>query len=383
MEQRFSGRNTMCVHSGNYVSSETGGVNTPIFASTSFLFPNPSGTAFYPRYFNIPTQAAAAEKVRALEGGERGLVLSSGMAAITSVLFALLRRGDHALFQRDLYGGTHHFVTSEFERFGLEFSFASGEAAADFEGAVRENTRVIFLESPSNPLLRIVDLAAVARLARERGILTVIDNTFATPLNQTPLALGLDVVVHSGTKYLNGHSDVNCGAVVTSRELMERIWPVAVNHGGTLDVHACYMLERGMKTLGLRVERHNSNAARLAAFLAAHPLVRKVYYPGLPGHEGHETARAQMGGFGGMLSFELDCDAPSARRRVAGLRVITPAVSLGGVESLICFPSETSHAAMSAEERRRAGISDSLIRLSVGVEDAGDLEADLGRMLSA
>ncbi|MGD2081213.1 MAG: PLP-dependent aspartate aminotransferase family protein [Nitrospirota bacterium] len=382
MRPKFSGRNTRCVHSGNYVSSETGGVNTPIFASTSFLFPNPSGTAFYPRYFNIPTQTAAAEKVRALEGGERGLVLSSGMAAITSVLFALLGRGDHAVFQRDLYGGTHHFVTSELEKFGIGFSFASGEAVADFESEARENTRVIFLESPSNPLLRIVDLAALARFARERGILTVMDNTFATPLNQTPLDLGIDVVVHSGTKYLNGHSDVNCGAVVASRELMERIMPFAVNHGGTLDVHACYMLERGMKTLGLRVERHNENAARLAAFLEAHPLVRKVYYPGLPGHEGHETARAQMRGFGGMLSFELDCGTDSARRRAGRLEVITPAVSLGGVESLICFPAETSHAKMSAAQRRRAGISDSLLRLSVGVEDAEDLEADLERMLS-
>lgn len=383
MRTRYAGRNTKCVHSGNYVSSETGGVNTPIFASTSFLFPNPSGTAFYPRYFNIPTQAAAAEKVCALDGGERGLVLSSGMAAITAVLFALLGKGDHAVFQRDLYGGTHHFVTSEFEKYGMGFSFASGEEVADFESVTRDNTRVIFLESPSNPLLRIVDLAAMARFARERGILTVIDNTFATPMNQTPLALGIDVVVHSGTKYLNGHSDVNCGAIVTSGELMERIMPCAVNHGGTLDVHACYMLERGLKTLGLRVERHNSNAARLAAFLDAQPLVREVYYPGLPGHDGYETARTQMRGFGGMLSFELDCDMDTARRRVGRLEVITPAVSLGGVESLICFPSETSHAKMSAEERRRAGISDSLLRLSVGIEDAEDLEADLERMLSA
>lgn len=380
MKQPHRGKNTRCVHAGTYVDKTTGGVNTPVFTSTSFAFPNPSGKAFYPRYFNIPTQTAAADKIAALENGEEGLVLSSGMAAITSVLFSLLRQGDHAVFQRDLYGGTHHFVAAELGRYGIEVSFASGDVE-DFEREIRDNTRVLYIETPSNPLLKIINLRETARLAKRHGLLTVLDNTFATPINQTPLEHGIDIVVHSGTKYLNGHSDVNCGAVVTSREHMKRIRPVAVNHGGTLDTHACYMLERGMKTLGLRVERQNANALELALFLHAHPLVRRVYFPGLPEHPGHETAREQMRGFGGMLSFELDGDHGAARRVVERLELITPAVSLGGVESLICFPSETSHAKMPPEERAKAGITDTLLRLSVGIEDVGDLRADLSMAL--
>ncbi len=376
------GSNTKCVHAGTYVSPDVGAVNTPIFASTSFIYPNEGNRAIYPRYFNIPTQMAAAEKVCALENGERGLVLSSGMAAISTVLFALLGKGDHAVFQRDLYGGTHHFIVSELEKFGIAVSFAGGESLQDFESEIRPETKVLYIETPSNPLLKIVELEMVANLAKKRGIVTVIDNTFATPINQTPLEHGIDVVVHSGTKYLNGHSDVNCGAIVASEELMDRIAPYAVNHGGTLDVHACYLMERGMKTLGLRMSRQNENALRLASFLDAHPRVRKVYYPGLPGHEGHEVARRQMRGFGGIVSFELDTDAASARGLVKRLGVITSAVSLGGVESLICFPSETSHAKMSASERRDVGIGDTLIRLSVGIEDVDDLLEDISNMLS-
>jgi cystathionine beta-lyase len=381
MDTKGSGFNTRCVHAGNYRDGNTGGVNTPVFTSTSYVYPNPSGEAIYPRYYNIPTTRAVAAKICDLEGGEEGLVLGSGMAAITSVLFALLKTGDHAVFHRYLYGGTHHFVASELHRYGIETSFAEGESAEDFRRAIKDNTRLIFFETPSNPLMKIIDLAEVSRLARERGILTIIDNTFATPLNQNPIGHGIDIVVHSGTKYLGGHSDINCGAVATSRKLMARIKPVAINHGGTLDVRACYLLERSLKTLGLRIERQNQNALGLAGFLEDHPVVREVHYPGLASNPGRDIAKRQMRGFGGMLSFEPECGPEAARKAVERLRLITPAVSLGGVESLICFPSETSHARMSPAEKAEAGISDTLIRLSVGIEDLGDLKEDLGRAL--
>jgi cystathionine beta-lyase len=375
------GINTRCVHAGVQTEKTTGGVNTPIYTSSSYRFPNPSGKAYYPRYFNLPNQEAVVEKLCALEGAEEALVQSSGMAAITATLLGLLEKGDHAVFQPDLYGGTHHFVTTELHRFGIEASFARGGGAGDFLRELRPNTRLIFFETPSNPLLNIVDLRGMSALAKEHGLISVIDNTFATPINQRPMAHGTDVVLHSGTKYLGGHSDLNCGAIATSRELMRRIRPVAVNHGGTLDSHACYLLERSMKTLGLRVGRQNDNAMELALFLEAHPRVKKVYYPGLSGHEGHETAKKQMSGFGGMLSFELARESGEAREVLTKLSVITQAVSLGGVESLICFPAETSHAKMTPREREEAGISDTLVRLSVGIEDVEDLKQDLSDAL--
>lgn len=383
MSTRDQGMNTKCVHAGTYVDPHTGGVNTPIFTSSSYRYPNPTGEGIYPRYFNIPTTRATGEKLRALEKGEAGLVLGSGMAAITSTLLALLKQGDHAVFCRDLYGGTHHFVTSELPRYGIGVSFAKGEGGQDFLAEVRDNTRLIYLESPSNPLMRVIDLAEIAGLARGRGVLTVIDNTFATPVNQNPIELGIDVVLHSGTKYLGGHSDLNCGAIVTTESLMSRIRHVAINHGGTLDVRACYLLERSLKTLGLRVERQNANALALAEYLQAHSAVSQVHYPGLPGHPGREIAGRQMRGFGGMLSFELDRGLEEARKAVGRLELITPAVSLGGVESLICFPAETSHAKMSPADRKKAGISDTLLRLSVGIEDKEDIIADLERAISS
>lgn len=382
MENKHDGGiNTRCVHSGIRIDEIIGGVNTPIYTSSSYRFPTPSGKAYYPRYFNLPNQAAAAEKLRDLEGAEEGLIQSSGMAAITATVLGLLEHGDHAVFQPDLYGGTHHFVSAELHRFGIEASFAQGRKAEDFRREIRPNTRLLYIETPSNPLLNIVDLREISALAKEHGLIGIIDNTFATPVNQRPIEHGMDVVLHSGTKYLGGHSDLNCGAIAASRELLERILPVAVNHGGTLDSHACYLLERSMKTLGLRVDRQNGNAMELALFLEAHPKVSKVYYPGLPGHEGHEIAKRQMSGFGGMLSFELAAGKKEAEEVFRKLRVITPAVSLGGVESLICFPARTSHAKMSPEARKKAGISDTLVRLSVGIEDVEDLKRDLSEAL--
>ncbi len=374
--------NTKCVHSGNYIDEGALGINTPIYSSTVHLFPNRFSEIRYPRSFNILTQTAVADKICALECGETGLVLSSGMAAITSTLFAFLKKDKHAIFQSGLYGGTQHFINSELERYGIQKDIIMSNRVEDYEKAIKDNTELIFIESPTNPLLGIIDLKGIAKIAKERGVVTVMDNTFATPINQNPLPLGIDIVIHSGTKYLNGHSDICCGAVITTNSLMEQIISIAKNHGGVLDTHACYLLERGLKTLGLRIDQQNRNAQKLAEFLITQPIVKKVYYPGLPEYPGFEIAKKQMSGYGGMLSFELNCGVDDAYKFVSQLKIITSAVSLGGVETILCFPAETSHAELTPNERENQGISKSLIRLSVGIEDYEDLITDIQHALS-
>jgi len=369
---------TLCVHAGTYLDEHARGVNSPIFTSTAYAYPNPANENVYPRYFNVPNQRVIASKLAALEQGEDGLVFGSGMAAISTLLLAHLKTGDHAIFQADLYGGTHHFVTSELPRFGIEVSFARTQA--DFSDCLRPNSRLIYVESPSNPLLQCVDLAAIANVGKKPGLLTIIDNTFASPINQTPLALGIGAVVHSGTKYLNGHSDLNAGVVVSNREVIQTTAKCAMEYGGMLDAHGCYQLERGLKTLALRIRQHNENAGRLALFLQKHPAVAKVLYPGLPDHPDHAIAARQMRGFGGMLAFEMR-DASRVDHLLQRFRVVTPALSLGGVESLVCVPSRTSHRTMSPDDRRRVGITDGLIRVSVGIEDIDDLLEDFAQAL--
>lgn len=371
---------TLCVHAGAYRDEVMGAIATPVFTASSYAHPNPTNENIYQRYFNTPNQRAVAAKLAALEQGEDALVFGSGMAAITTTLFALLKPGDHAVFQEDLYGGTYHFVAAELTRFGIEVSFARNQS--DFAAQLRSNTKLIYVESPSNPLLHCVDLAAIAALGKARGLLTVIDNTFATPINQTPLTLGIDVVVHSATKYLNGHSDLNAGAVVAPRELVARIRPCAVNHGGMLDAHACYMLERGLKTLALRVERQNQNAGKLARWLQKHTSVACVNYPGLSDYPDHAVAARQMRGFGGMLSFELR-NASQANTVLGRFELATAALSLGGVETLVTIPAKTSHVKLTAEERAAIGISDVLLRVSVGIEDGDDIIADFEQALAA
>jgi len=350
-----------------------------VFTSTAYAFPNAANENFYPRYFNTPNQRVVAEKVAALELGESALVFGSGMAAISTLLFAHLKPGDHAVFQTDLYGGTVLLVR-ELMRFGVAVSFA--RTAGEFSACLRPETKILYLETPSNPLLRVVDLLAVAALGRNHNVLSVADNTFATPINQNPILFGIDAVIHSGTKYLNGHSDLNAGLIVSSFGVIQRIAQCAVNHGGMLDAQGCYLLERGMKTLAVRVRQHNENAARLAQFLCGHHAVAAVNYPGLSGHPDHTLAARQMRGFGGMLSFELR-DPARVDAMLAAFRLMTPALSLGGVESLVCIPSRTSHRKLTAEERQRAGIGDGLVRISVGIEDIEDLQADLARALEA
>lgn len=371
---------TLCIHAGTHLDEATGGACSPIYTSTAFAFPNASHTPVYPRFFNTPNQRVINRKLAALEQGEDALVFGSGMAAIATFLFAFLKPGDHAVFQADLYGGTQQLVTKELVRFGIEISL--GRTAAEFAARRRPNTRLIYVESPSNPLLQCVDLAAVAKLGHEHNALTVIDNTFASPINQNPLTLGFDAVIHSATKYLNGHSDVNAGVVVASSKIIRQLTAGAVNYGGMLDAHACYLLERGLRTLAVRMEQHNQNAGQLARFLQQHAAVARVNYPGLPEHPDHAIARRQMRGFSGMLSFELR-EPSQLDQFMSRLRIIMPALSLGGVESLVCIPSRTSHRLMSPTERQQAGISDGLVRLSVGIENASDLIADLEQALGA
>jgi cystathionine beta-lyase len=369
---------TLCIHAGTHLDEATGGACSPIFTSTAFAYPNPASENIYPRYFNVPNQRVINRKLAALEQGEDALVFGSGMAAISTLLLAHLSPGDHAVFQADLYGGTHQLVTQELVRLGIGVSFS--RTTDGFAAALRSNTRLIYVESPSNPLLRCVDLPAIAAMGRARGILTIIDNTFATPINQNPIAMGLDAVVHSATKYLNGHSDVNAGVVVSSAKVIRVLSESAMLYGGMLDAHACYQLERGLKTLALRVRQHNENGGRLARYLQAHPTVARVHYPGLEEHPDHAIAARQMRGFGGMLSFEMR-DAGQVDGMLSRLRVVMPALSLGGVESLVCVPSRTSHRKMTPAERESVGISDGLVRVSVGIEDIEDLVEDFGQAL--
>lgn len=372
-------KDTVCVHSGTLVDPATRGLNSPIYTSSSYQYIDADENV-YPRYFNTPNQTAVVKKLCALEGAEAGLLFSSGMAAITTVLLSFLDSGDHAVLQRDIYGGTHHFITAEFERFGIEFSFVSNGSEA-ISASFRSNTKLVYIETPSNPLLTITDIKAVAGAARGSQVISVIDNTFATPIHQNPLALGIDVVVHSGTKYLGGHSDLCCGAVLSSRELMDRIRSSAANFGGSMNAWTCALLERSLKTLAIRVQKQTRNAGQLAQYLQTRPEITSVHYPGLETHPDHAVAKQQMSGFGAMLAFELDESRINLQQFLKRLKLIMPALSLGGVETIICAPKDTSHAKVSAAERARMGISDSLLRLSVGIEDPDDLIADLARAL--
>jgi cystathionine beta-lyase/cystathionine gamma-synthase len=372
-------KNTQCVHSGTYPDPRTRGINTPIFPSSSFEYLDTPENV-YPRYFNTPNQKAIINKLCALENAEDGLFFSSGMAAISTAIFSLLGSGDHIVLQRDIYGGTHHFATAEFDKFGIQYTLVSNNMA-ELESAIRPNTRIIYIESPSNPLLLITDMAAVSRIAKSKNILTLIDNTFATPINQNPLDFGIDIVLHSGTKYIGGHSDICCGVVVASRALIARIRESASNFGGSLNAVTCYLIERSLKTMGIRVAQQNVNALAIARHLQKNKLIRKVNYPGLENHPGFEIAAGQMKGFGGMLSFELDDQRISPREFLKKLNLIKPALSLGGVETIICAPVTTSHEKMSSEERAELGITGSLLRLSVGIEDVDDIIADIDQAL--
>lgn len=371
---------THCVHTGEIKDTLYHGVVSPIYLSTAYAFDDVE-TKRYPRYYNTPNQEGLNLKLAALEGGEKALVFGSGMAAVSSALIGLLQQGDHVVFQNDIYGGTRNFIKTEFPKQGITFDFTEGLQAADFEKLIGPNTKGLYIETPSNPLLKLVDLEAISKLATARGLWTMIDNTFASPVNQNPIAWGIDIVLHSATKYLGGHSDITAGAVIGSASLLDRIYQSAINYGGSLSDMTVWLLERSIKTLSLRVQAQNQNALSLAHFLDAKPEIQTVYYPGLSSHPDHDLATRQMKGFGGMLSFELG-PGVSVNTFLRALQLIKPAMSLAGVESTVLQPRLASHALLTEEERLQQGITPGLIRFSCGIEAKEDLCYDLEQALN-
>jgi cystathionine beta-lyase len=375
MNSNKKGLNTICTHVGELEDKQHKGAISPLYMSTSYAYEDVE-IKRYPRYFNTPNQEGLCKKVAALEHAEAALIFGSGMAAVSTALLAFLNAGDHVVLQQTLYGGTYNLVNEEFSKYGIEYSFTKGWQADVFEAQIKANTKVIYIETPSNPLLTITDLEAVATIAKKHGIITLIDNTFASPVNQNPIDFGIDVVIHSATKYMGGHSDICAGAVASTAENMERIFHLAKNFGGSLSDYTVWLLERSMKTMGIRVKAQNENAMAMAHFLNELEDIEKVYYPGLPSHPDHDLAKKQMKGFGGMLSFELNSNLNSSQFQKA-LQLIKPSMSLAGVESTVLSPTQTSHALMSAEVRAEQGIADGLIRFSVGIEEVEDLKEDI------
>lgn len=379
MSEKKPGINTICTHVGEIVDEQFKGAVSPIYMSTSYAY-NDVDIKRYPRYFNTPNQEFLSKKIAALEHAETGMIFGSGMAAVSTTLFAFLKAGDHVVVQNTLYGGTSNFIREEFPKFGIEFTFTNGFEVADFESAIQTNTKVIYIETPSNPLLTITDLNGIGKLGKTQHLITIIDNTFASPVNQNPIDFGIDIVIHSATKYLGGHSDILAGAVACSHEHMDKIWNVAKNLGGSLSDFMVWMLERSIKTLALRVKAQNRNAKKLAQFLYKHELIKRVYYPGLKSHPQYELARSQMKGFGGMLSFEL-MEGIDAETFLRSLNLIKDSMSLAGVESTMILPRKTSHALLSQDERDAQGICDGLIRFSLGIESKSDLVFDIEQAL--
>jgi len=381
MESKNKGFNTLCTHFGELVDKEFKGAVSPLYMSSSYAFEDVD-VKRYPRYFNTPNQTALSKKIAALEHAEAALIFGSGMAAVSTSLLAFLRAGDHIVLQKTLYGGTYNLVNEEFSKYGIEYSFTDGLQPEDFEAKVQENTKVIYIETPSNPLLTITDLKAIAAIAKRHNLVSMIDNTFASPVNQNPIDFGIDVVIHSATKYMGGHSDICAGAVASSEENMVRIFQLAKNLGGSLSDYTVWLLERSIKTMGIRVRAQNENAMTMASYLDQHNDIAAVYYPGLAAHPDHALAKSQMNGFGGMLSFELK-EGFDASKFQKALLLIKSSMSLAGVESTVLSPTLTSHALLAPEERERQGIKDGLIRFSLGIEETKDLIEDIEQALTA
>ena len=379
MEDKIKGINTICTHVGEIHDEQFGGAVSPIYPSTSYEYID-AEVSRYPRYSNTPNQEYLCKKIAALEETESAMILGSGMAAISTTLLSLLDSGDHIVFQKDIYGGTRNLAEAQFDRYGIEYSFTEGLEVSDFEKEIKENTKIIYIESPSNPILKIVDIKAVAQLAKSRDLLSIIDNTFATPVIQKPATMGVDIILHSATKYFGGHSDICAGAVATSESLKETIWSMSKNLGGSLSDYTVWLLERSMKTLAIRVKAQQENAMKLSKYLYDHSLTKIVYYPGLSTHNNHDLAKRQMNGFGAMMSFEFD-ESIHVNTFLKSLKLIKPSMSLAGVESTMLVPSETSHHLLKEEDRVEQGITNNLIRFSVGIEDTEDLIEDIEQAL--
>ncbi|MCP4428161.1 MAG: aminotransferase class I/II-fold pyridoxal phosphate-dependent enzyme [Chloroflexi bacterium] len=386
------GMQTNLIHAGGGENPTTA-VSSPIFQSATFKFDDPTQIAaamiseahpqFYGRYATPNTKQVEATVAR-LEQGEKALALASGMAAVSLVLMTFLRSGDHVVAQKTLYPTTYKLLAYKLPEWGIETTFVEQTDTAAFAAAIRPNTRLIYAETPANPTLALTDLAGVVELARTRDILTVADNTFATPFNQRPLTQGIDIVLHSATKYLAGHSDVVAGVVVGDAARVERLWRNHVMFGGVLHPMEAWLLERGLKTFGLRMAQHNQNAQAVAEYLAEHTAVRAVYHPGLASHPQHELARRQMsGGYGGMVCFDLRGGRAAGYKLLQRVKLISLAVSLGGAHSLITHPASTISAVQSDEEIAASGVMPGLVRFSVGLEDANDIIADLEQALAS
>jgi methionine-gamma-lyase len=389
---RQTGFSTKAVRSGERTDPETGAVVTPIYETSVFAFTSTqqlidavsekSTRDVYTRWSN-PTVTAAETKIAELEGAEDCAVFSSGMAAISTAIISQVYPGDHIVSVRDLYGGTVGLFSDLMSRFGVRTTFVEATDVNEINSALRSDTKVLFLETPTNPTLKLVDLQRAAELAQKKGTKVLVDNTFASPYNQQPLQFGCSATIHSATKYLAGHNDVTAGAVAGPRELIEPMKKLRRTLGGTLDPHGAWLLLRGMKTLALRMAKHNSNGQEVAEYLENHPNVEKAYYPGLRTHPQHSLAKRQMKGFGGVVSFELKGDLSHTMRFVDNLKLALIGASLGGTETLVSQPRTASHFFMDPVERRKAGISDSLVRLSLGIEDADDIISDLAQAFEA
>jgi len=387
MEPSFRHIDTKAVHAGEPQPRWSGAVAMPIFQTAMFETRSDGDAEYhdlrYIRLNNTPNHVVLGKKLAALENAEAALVASSGMAAITTAMLTMLKTGDHLLIQDCTYGGTHSFVTHEFQRYGIAYDVIDGTDSQSWKAKLKPNTRAIYVEAIANPVMSVSDLAAAADFAREHGLVSMIDNTFASPVNFRPAEWGFDLSLHSCTKYMNGHNDIVAGAVIGSAELVEKV-RLNLNHlGGSLDPHACYLLHRGMKTLALRVRHQCVSALAVAGFLEEHRAVTSVNYPGLINNPHHERAAEFFDGFGGMLSFELEGGAKAADRLLERIKLPVVAPSLGGVDSLMTIPARTSHRLLTPDERARIGIGDGLVRMSVGIEATDDLIEDLRSALES
>ncbi len=389
MKRRTHRPETAAVHGAADLEKKNGPVTTPIYQTSTFAVTDndeqqrvTSTDRYYTRWGN-PTNTVAEETLAALEGVEAARTFASGMGAITSTILALLKTGDHIVAQRDIYGGVTKFFSEWLPKMGIETTFVDTTDYDQHARSIRPNTRLLYLESPTNPALRVVDMKKAAALAKQHGLISMVDSTFGTPINQHPAEYGIDLVMHSGTKYLSGHADLTCGVVCGRRERMQQLWETRTTLGNCMDPHAAWLLIRGLKTLAVRVARQNENAQGVAEFLEQHAKVQRVYYPFLKSHPQYAIAREQMSGGGGMVTFEVEGTGDDARRVSEAMRLFTLATSLGGVESLVSIPVLTSHAMISAEQRKKMGVTEQMVRLSVGIESADDLIADLERALEA
>ena len=385
MEKRTSALETKLIHAGEPSPLIEGAVSMPIFQSAVFAYRGEANyhALRYIRLNNTPNHVALHQKLAAVENAEAALVTASGMAAIGTTMLAIAVAGDHLIVQNSLYGGTHDLMTEELPRLGIEIDFIDGGAPESWRGSLHPKTRAIYVETMTNPLMQVADLRAVVEFARAHNLISIIDNTFASPLNFRPADFGFDLSIHSGTKYLNGHNDIAAGAIIGRAELIERINYRLGHWGGSLDPHACFLLHRGLKTLAVRVRHQNESTLRIARFLESHPKIETVYYPGLERSPDHPRACELLEGFGGVLSFEVAGGVAAAEALIKRMTIPIGAPSLGGVESLITRPAITSHAGMSREERERIGIRDGLLRLSVGLEAPEDLIEDFERGLAS